>query len=225
LWCDKTHKKNRVTSATKTNERKNECIVKKKSIRVSSELKLKSSNAGRRKDCTKKTITVCPQKRKKECKKVIVIRKKIVRVACPQPKIKVTAPQGIQGPSGPQGIQGPSGPQGIQGPAGPPGPVIIPDFIILPTAQRYFYIANSDIALPTVIPANQFTNDDGESIVEFSDFDQNSYTNLYINGIMQAGSSYSISTNALIINDDQATIFAGTPIILETVRFSVQIIP
>src|SRR5665647_2494499 len=97
------------------------------------------------------------------------------------------------------GPPGPPGPQGKQGPQGPTGPIIIPHVSTKLTAKRYFYIAKSDIALPTDIPANQFTNDDDESIAEFTDLDQNSYANLYINGIMQVGGTYSVSTSALTI--------------------------
>jgi hypothetical protein len=162
----------------------------------------------------KKCIVKKKNIRKKGRKKVILIRKKYYRSAYPQPEINVNAPQGTQGSQGPQGIQGP---QGL------PGSFIIPHASIMLTAKRYFYIVSSDITLPADIPANQFTNDDGESVVEFTDSDQNSYVNLYINGIMQAGDSYRISTNALTIKADQDTIFAGTPIIIETVQSSVQI--
>jgi hypothetical protein len=170
----------------------------------------------RKKKCiVKKKNIHC--KKKKECKKVTSIRKKMKRrVAYPRPELSVIASQG------PQGLQG------LQGPQGPPGPIMIPQASILLTAKRYFYIASSDITLPSDLPANQFTNDDGESIAEFTDFEQNSYANLFINGIMQVGSSYRVSTSALAITDDHGineTIYAGTPIILETVRCSVQILP
>jgi hypothetical protein len=168
--------------------------------------------------CKKKCIVKKKNIRKKGRKKVILIRKKYYRSAYPQPEINVNAPQGTQGSQGPQGIQGP---QGL------PGTFIIPHASIMLTAKRYFYIASSDITLPADIPANQFTNDDGESILEFefTDIDPNSYANLYINGIMQVGGSYRVSTNALTIKLNNDTIFAGTPIILETVQSSVQIIP
>jgi hypothetical protein len=98
------------------------------------------------------------------CKKRIVIRKKIIRVVCPPPRVNVTAPQGPAGPAGPPG---------------PPVPVIIPDTMIIPTVRRYFYVANSDIQATEVIPATQFTNDDGEVISEFTGLNQNSFTTLY----------------------------------------------
>ncbi len=110
-------------------------------------------------------------------------------------------------------------------PPGPPGPVIIPNIIVMPTVQRYFYIANSDIQAPASIPASQFTNDDGELAAKFPDLGQNSYSNLYINGMLQEGSLYSISTSVLTINPKGTTIFSGTPIALEIVQFSARIIP
>ncbi|WP_054027634.1 DUF4183 domain-containing protein [Bacillus sp. FJAT-28004] len=169
-------------------------------------------NDGRSKECKKKTIIVCPMKRKKS-RRVILKSKIYIRL---KPVINVTAPRGPRGSRGPRGIRG------RQGPA---GPVITPLVSSMLTANRYFFIANSDIPLPTEIPANQFITDDGKSITEFAVLDQNSYANLYINGIMQEGSSYSISTSALNIIANQGTLFAGTSIIIETVRLSVQLIP
>jgi hypothetical protein len=193
---------------------KKKCIVKTRTIRGTYKLKLKNSNTGRRKACKKKKINVCSLRRKKECKKRILFRKKIKRGACPQPEINVTALQGIQGPPGSQGIQGPPG---------PPGPVVIPDIIILPSAQRYFYIVTSDAQSPLTIPASEFTNDDGVFITEFTDYGQNSYSNLYINGILQEGSLYSLSNSDLTINFNGQIIYSGTPIILEIIQFVSQV--
>ncbi|WP_412674832.1 DUF4183 domain-containing protein [Aneurinibacillus thermoaerophilus] len=130
------------------------------------------------------------------------------------PPVYTPGPQGPPGPPGPQGLPG------LQGPPGSPGSVAI-----IPTVQRYFYITNSDIQAPEVISATQFTNDNGGPISEFTNLGQNSYSNLYINGILQEGSLYSVSTSALTINPDGSTIFSGTSIILEIVQFSAQILP
>lgn len=132
---------------------------------------------------------------------------------------------GTQGPQGLQGPEGPEGPQGPQGPQGPAGTVIIPDINILPAAQRYFYTMASDTQTPVVIPANVFINDEGAFITVFPDNGQNSYSNLYINGVLQEGSAYSFDENALTIAINNQTIFSGTPIILEVVSFLFQIIP
>ncbi|KQX46681.1 DUF4183 domain-containing protein [Paenibacillus sp. Root444D2] len=229
-----THKKNQMNPTTRKHIRKKKCIIKKKNSCVTSEIKLRDSSTGRKKDCKKKIMIGSPHRRKK--------RKP---AACPRPEINITVPQGpqgtpgpqgpqgtpgpqgpqgTQGSQGPQGTQGPQGPQGTQGAPGPSGPIIIPIVNSLLTADRYLFIANTDVTLPTVIPANQFTNDENESVAEFTDLNQNSYANLYINGIMQVGASYNVSTNALTIITGNDTIFAGTPIILEIVRLSIQII-
>jgi hypothetical protein len=193
---------------------KKKCFIKTRTVRGTYELKLKNSNTGRRKACKKKKIIVCSLRRKKVRKKGILIRKNLKRFACPQPEINVTAQQGIQGPLGPQGIQGPPG---------QPGPVVIPDIIILPSVQRYFYIVTSDAQSPLTIPASEFTNDDGVFITAFTDNGQNSYSNLYINGILQEGSLYSFNKSELTINFNNQIIYSGTPIILEIIQFVAQV--
>jgi hypothetical protein len=133
--------------------------------------------------------------------------------------------QGADGPQGPRGLQGadgPQGPQGLQGadgPQGPPGP--LPDVAIIPTVNRYYYITNSDLVLsaPVTIPANLFTDDAGNIITIFSGIGPNSYHNLFINGILQEGSAYSVSPNILTLNPQDNTIYSGTPITLEIIQF------
>ncbi|KQO17779.1 DUF4183 domain-containing protein [Paenibacillus sp. Leaf72] len=270
MWSVNIHNKKEMTSVTRKPARNKKCIVKKKNIRITDKRKLKSSNTGRKKDFKKKTVIVCPLRRKKERKKFILSRKKFKRVACTQPENIIIAPgdiqgppgsqgtqgssgsqgpqgssgsqgpqgpsgsQGPQGPPGLQGIQGPQGPgsqgiqgspglQGPQGPPGPPGPVVLPDIIILPSAQRYFYIVTSDIQSSVTIPAKEFTNDEGTLITAFTGIGQNSYSNLYINGILQEGSIYSLNESALNINLNNQTIFLGTPIILEIIQFFAQV--
>lgn len=134
--------------------------------------------------------------------------------------------KGLQGPQGTQGVQGPTGPQGPIGPAGPPNPDI-PSIRVIPTVERYFFIVPADIDLQngTTIPANQFLNDAGEPTTEFTDFDQEGYYNLFINAVLQEGNFYSVSSNALTLMPTQQTIYAGTPIILEALGFSVQVTP
>ncbi len=205
-----------MTPVTKKRIRKKKCIVKDHT-----------------KPCKKKTNIISPLRRKKECKRVILIKKKYKRVVCPQVEINVIAlsgkkgprgEQGTQGPTGAQGSQGPTGAQGTQGPTGPPGSVVLPNIIILPSAQRYFYNVLSDTQSLVTIPANEFTNDEGTFITAFPDMGQNSYSNLYINGILQVNSLYSFNENALTININNQTIFSGTPIILEIIQFFAQVI-
>ncbi|MNM56646.1 Collagen triple helix repeat protein [compost metagenome] len=76
----------------------------------------------------KRHVRVCKVcRRKRAHHKNIIVKKKVVRVSCPPPVVKVTPVPGPQGPQGPQGIPGavgPAGPQGaigLQGPVGPAG--------------------------------------------------------------------------------------------------------
>lgn len=152
---------------------------------------------------------------------------------------------GAQGPAGPQGepgqpgvpgAQGPAGPQGeqgqpgVQGPTGPPGeqgpPGTIAGLEIIPTANRYFYFPDTDLDLSAsvIIPATSFTNDDGGSIIEFAGIGLNSFNNLYINGIVQQGNSYVVSAESLFFSSQDGVIFAGTPITIEIIIITTNII-
>ncbi|WP_433751006.1 DUF4183 domain-containing protein [Paenibacillus amylolyticus] len=148
-------------------------------------------------------------------------------------------PQGEQGPPGTPGAQGPVGPQGepgqpgvpgAQGPIGPPGepgpPGSVPGIEIIPTTNRYFYFPDTDLDLSTsvIIPATEFTNDDGGSITEFAGVGFTSFNNLYINGIIQPGNSYNVSAERLFFLSQNGVIFAGTPIIIEIIIITVNII-
>ncbi|MDR6718744.1 DUF4183 domain-containing protein [Paenibacillus sp. 2003] len=137
---------------------------------------------------------------------------------------------GAQGPAGPQGEPGQPGTPGAQGPTGPPGeqgpPGTIPGIEIIPTANRYFYFPDTDLDLSAsvIIPATAFTNDDGGSITEFAGIGLNSFNNLYINGIVQPGNSYSVSADRLFFSSQNGVIFAGTPIIIEVIIITTNII-
>lgn len=137
-------------------------------------------------------------------------------------------PPGIQGLPGLQGVQGERGPQGIQGergPQGPPGPVVIPEVTISPTTNRYFYQPETDLDLTmsVTIPASFFTNDSGTPVADFSALDPNSFNNLYINGILQAGNSYDVNSTSLLFPAQSITIYAGTPIVLEVVQLTANV--
>jgi hypothetical protein len=97
---------------------------------------------------------------------------------------------------------------------------------IIPTVNRFFFIPTTDLHLnnPQTIPANQFINDSGNPVTSFPDLDHSSYLNLYINGILQEGGLYRLSTDALTIAPTGDSIYAGTSIIIETVQFSLQLI-
>jgi len=106
------------------------------------------------------------------------------------------------------------------------GCISYPNCSIIPTVRRYFFIPSSDILLSnsTVINSNQFTNDDGNVTTEFMDFGLNGYFNLYLNGVIQEGNLYKVDSHSLTFQPIGQTIFAGTPIIVESVGFSVGLI-
>lgn len=129
----------------------------------------------------------------------------------------------ITGPTGPMGVSGATGPTGPTGPAGATGE--IPSIEIIPTASRYFYFPpeNLDLSSSVTIPAGEFIDDDQNSITEFPGLSINSYNNLYINALIQPSNIYSVTSSSLSFSEQEGTIFAGTPIILEIVQFNVQL--
>ncbi|KKX55693.1 DUF4183 domain-containing protein [Brevibacillus borstelensis] len=191
----------------------------------------------------------CLRPRKKKCPKK---KQKIVWVKCPRPKIIVHTPagppgpqgtqgpqgfRGLPGPQGPQGLQGlpglpgPQGPQGPQGPPGPQGPQGPGGYegtiTILPEVYRYFYIAPEDIQLTrtVTIAATHFTDNQRNLATSFRELSPSSYISLFVNGILQESSLSEISENELTLLGTGDTIYSGTPIILEIVKFSAIITP
>lgn len=94
---------------------------------------------------------------------------------------------------------------------------------IHPIINRFFYESKLDLHLtiPHIIYVNEFTNDAGNSTPSFPCLSQNGYVNLYINGVLQAGNAYSIKKDKLIIQDIGGTIYEGTPIIIEMVKYCI----
>ncbi|MGQ3479427.1 DUF4183 domain-containing protein [Paenibacillus sp. TY11] len=128
---------------------------------------------------------------------------------------------GLPGPTGAQGIAGPTGPQGVPGPSGPAPD--ISNIEIVPTAERYFYFAPDQIESSVTIMADQFSVDGVQEAFQRFNVGNNSYANLYINGMIQESTSYSLTPASLTIqlNEGEA-IVSGTPIIVEIVQFSVR---
>ncbi|MED2010065.1 DUF4183 domain-containing protein [Brevibacillus borstelensis] len=170
----------------------------------------------------------CLRPRKKKCPKK---KQKIVWVKCPRPKIIVhtpagpPGPQGTQGPQGFRGLPGPQGPQGLPGPQGPGG--YEGTITILPEVYRYFYIAPEDIQLTrtVTIAATHFTDNQRNLATSFRGLSPSSYISLFVNGILQESSLSEISENELTLLGTGDTIYSGTPIILEIVKFSAIITP
>lgn len=100
-------------------------------------------------------------------------------------------------------------------------PPIVPEGTILPIIHRYFYIVTADLDLTNgvTLPATLFWNDNADNITEFTLFSPNGYVNLYINAVMQEGGIYTITPAALTIVPYNATLYRGTPIIIESLGF------
>lgn len=100
-------------------------------------------------------------------------------------------------------------------------PVIIPSGTIIPIVNRYFYIVTADIHLTNgaTLNANLFWDDNGNQVAAFTNFQPNGYANLFINGVMQEGGIYTVNPASLVLNADNATIYRGTPIIIESLGF------
>ncbi|WP_418301127.1 DUF4183 domain-containing protein [Lysinibacillus fusiformis] len=109
------------------------------------------------------------------------------------------------------------------GPIVPPTEVV-PEGVVIPTINRYFYILTSDLDLTNgaILPATLFWNDQTNPITEFVIFSPNGYVNLYINAVMQEGGIYTLSNTALTITPYDGTLFRGTPIIIESLGFTIK---
>lgn len=131
-------------------------------------------------------------------------------------------PQGMPGSGGPMGPPGPQGESGAVGPMGPPGPPGPPavEILVTPAVFRYFYAAPADMTGTVHIPANQFTDDAGNTPVVFAGIGDGAYTNLFINGMPQEGRLFVLEPESLTLALGQDMIGAGTPIIVENVRIT-----
>lgn len=97
---------------------------------------------------------------------------------------------------------------------------------VRPIVKRYFFVAPYDMNLTdeNVIFSNQFVDDSGEPINEFSDFGQEGYFNLYVNGVLQEGNMYHVNSNALTLVATGQNISKGTPVIVESVGFTSELV-
>ncbi|MGW8956853.1 DUF4183 domain-containing protein [Paenibacillus sp. NPDC055715] len=131
----------------------------------------------------------------------------------------LTGAQGVPGLAGAQGLPGSAGAQGATGPSGPA--VDITDIEIVPTAERYFYFVPEDIQSSVTIMVDQFSVDGVQEAFQLFNVGSNSYANLYINGIIQESTLYSLTPSSVTIHlNEGETIYSGTPIIVEIVQFS-----
>lgn len=89
------------------------------------------------------------------------------------------------------------------------------------TSTRFFNILAAPLAVTdgTTIAATAFLNDSGVAATAFPVV-TNGYYNLYLNGVLQEGGSYTVSDTTLTFNDVTGTISAGTPLIVEAVELA-----
>lgn len=89
------------------------------------------------------------------------------------------------------------------------------------SAERFFNVLASDLAVTdgTTIPASSFLDDTGTAATAFPVV-TNGYYNLYINGVLQEGASYTITSTELTFNDVTGTIVAGTPLVVKAVEIN-----
>ena len=103
---------------------------------------------------------------------------------------------------------------------------------VVPQDQRFFYVTTTETAPGSTltIDAADFFQDDGSAVTELPALSaDNSYYNVYVNGVLQMGglSTYTpgaTTVGSLAINVPAGgdPILADTPIVLEVVNYSPQ---
>lgn len=103
-----------------------------------------------------------------------------------------------------------------------PDPVDPPNQGIIVTMNRYFYVAVNNLVLTNgvTLPVSDFIDDRGNHITEFNLFSPNGYVNFYVNALMQEGNMYTVTPTSVTIPPTSGTIFRGTPIIVESLGFT-----
>ena len=91
------------------------------------------------------------------------------------------------------------------------------------TSTRFFDVLTANLAVTdgTTIAATAFLDDSGTAATAFPVV-TNGYYNLYINGVLQEGDSYTISATQLTFNGVTGTITTGTPLVVEAVELVTQ---
>lgn len=98
--------------------------------------------------------------------------------------------------------------------------IIIINVNVTGTSTRFFNLLAAPLVVAdgTIMAATTFLPDSGDDAVNFPVV-TNGYYNLYINGVLQEGDSYTFTATELTFNTVTGTIFAGTPMIVEAVEF------
>jgi hypothetical protein len=86
-------------------------------------------------------------------------------------------------------------------------------------SARFFDVLAAPLAVVdgTTVAATAFLDDSGTAATAFPVV-TNGYYNLYINGVLQEGDSYTISATELTFNGVTGSISAGTPLVVEAVE-------
>lgn len=116
------------------------------------------------------------------------------------PKIPLVGPPGPPGPQGPQGEQGPPGPPH-------PGPIL--------TENLLFFTFSDGISLT-------YTDNDGipeYGITKIPSPAEVSYINLFVNGMLQPQTMYTVEEGQLTLLVDEAP-REGVPIALQFIKFT-----
>jgi hypothetical protein len=87
------------------------------------------------------------------------------------------------------------------------------------TSTRFFNVLAAPLAVVdgTTVAVTSFLDDSGTAATVFPVV-ANGYYNLYINGVLQEGDSYTISATELTFNSVTGSISAGTPLVVEAVE-------
>ena len=91
-------------------------------------------------------------------------------------------------------------------------------------SARFFNVLAAPLVVTdgTTVEATTFLDDTGEAATSFPVV-VNGYYNLYINGVLQEGDSYTISATELTFNEVEGTLLAGTPVIIEAVELVTEV--
>ncbi|MFJ5713560.1 DUF4183 domain-containing protein [Neobacillus sp. NPDC093127] len=92
------------------------------------------------------------------------------------------------------------------------------------TSTRFFDVLAATLTVTngTTVPATDFLDDSGTAATAFPVV-ANGYYNLYINGVLQEGGSYTVSATELTFNGVTGTLSAGTPLVVEAVEVATEI--
>lgn len=96
---------------------------------------------------------------------------------------------------------------------------------VRPIVNRYFLIASNDLDLKEglLIPSSLFINDQGEPCASFVLYGKEGYCNLYVNGVLQEGDFYQIRPSELQLASTDQLILSGSPIIIESIGFMLEL--